>query len=262
MIKAIFCDLDGTLLNENNILSEETIETVHKLKEKNIYFFIATGRSYLAMKRYYIQLGLDTEIINYNGGVIHTNDGKKLFELTLDNSIARELIQYGRENQLYFHGFSDEKWYLEEYNDTAKAYGTKSQLEPHIINFDNMKNLNFNKFMFINDTEKTQIINNYVIDKYKNSIYKGLSSPTFLEIMNPNVSKGNAIKILLEKYKFDPSEIMSFGDAENDIEMLTGVKYGVAMGNATDFVKSNVKYIADKNSNNGVAKFINKFFNL
>ena len=122
MIKAIFSDLDGTLLNENNSLSEATINAVKKLKEKNIKFFIATGRSLNAMKRFYDQLELDTEIINYNGAVIHDKDGNKLFELTLNDEISRELIDYGRKENLYFHGFSNEQWYLENYNDTAKAY--------------------------------------------------------------------------------------------------------------------------------------------
>lgn len=262
MIKAVFSDLDGTLLNESNNISEETIKMAEKLKEKNIKFFIATGRSYLAMKRFYEQLNLDTEIINYNGGVIHNSKGEKLFELTLDDTIARELIQYGRENNLYFHGFSNEKWYLETYNETAKAYAEKSQLKENIINFDNMEELNFNKFMFINSPEKTQEINSYIMKKYKNTIYKGLSSPTFLEIMNPHVSKGNGIRFLLEKYGFSSDEVMAFGDAENDLEMLSAVKYGVAMENANDIVKSKVSFIAPKNTDNGVYKFISNFLEL
>ena len=262
MIKAVFSDLDGTLLNENGTVSEETKKMIEKLKKAGIKFFIATGRSFLAMKRFYDHLELDTEIVNYNGAVIHNSDGGKIFELTLDDSVARELIDYGRKNNLYYHGFSNEKWYLEDYNDTAKAYGAKSQLQENIINFDNMPKLDFNKMMFINDAETTKIVDSYVIEKYKNKIYKGLSSPTFLEIMNPSVSKGNSVKILLEKYGFHPDEVMAFGDAENDLEMLFSVKYGVAMENANDEVKSKVNYIAPKNTENGVALFLEDFLKL
>ena len=256
MIKAIFSDLDGTLLNENNSLSEATINAVKKLKEKNIKFFIATGRSLNAMKRFYDQLELDTEIINYNGAVIHDKDGNKLFELTLNDEISRELIDYGRKENLYFHGFSNEQWYLENYNDTAKAYSEKSKLKENVINFDDMKNLNFNKFMYINSPEKTQEINSYIIKKYNNKIYKGLSSPTFLEIMHPNVSKGNGINFLLKKYGLNPENVMAFGDAENDLEMLFSVKYGIAMENANEEIKSKVKYVAGRNSEDGVINFI------
>ena len=262
MIKAVFSDLDGTLLNENGTVSEETKKMIKKLKKAGIKFFIATGRSFLAMKRFYDHLELDTEIVNYNGAVIHNSDGGKIFELTLDDSVARELIDYGRKNNLYYHGFSNEKWYLEDYNDTAKAYGAKSQLQENIINFDNMPKLDFNKMMFINDAETTKIVDSYVIEKYKNKIYKGLSSSTFLEIMNPDVSKGNAVKFLLEKYGFQPDEVIAFGDAENDLEMLFSVKYGVAMENANDEVKSKVNYIAPKNTENGVALFLEDFLKL
>ena len=262
MIKAVFSDLDGTLLNENGTVSEETKEMIEKLKKAGIKFFIATGRSFLAMKRFYDQLELDTEIVNYNGAVIHNSDGTKIHELTLNDSIARELIDYGRKNNLYYHGFSNEKWYLEDYNDTAKAYGEKSQLQENVVNFDNMPKLDFNKMMFINDAETTKIVDSYVIEKYKNRIYKGLSSPTFLEIMNPDVSKGNAVKFLLEKYDLQPDEVMAFGDAENDLEMLFSVKYGIAMENADDDVKSKVNYIAKKNTENGVALFLKDFLKL
>ena len=64
MIKAVFSDLDGTLLNENGTVSEETKEMIEKLKKAGIKFFIATGRSFLAMKRFYDHLELDTEIVN------------------------------------------------------------------------------------------------------------------------------------------------------------------------------------------------------
>ena len=262
MIKAVFSDLDGTLLNENGAISEETKKMIEKLKKAGIKFFIATGRSFLAMKRFYDHLELDTEIINYNGAVIHDSEGKKIFELTLDDSIARELIDYGRKNNLYYHGFSNEKWYLEDYNDTAKAYGAKSQLQENVINFDDMPKLDFNKMMFINDMDTTKIVDSYVVEKYKNKIYKGLSSPTFLEIMNPDVSKGNGIKFLLEKYGFHTDEVIAFGDAENDLEMLFSVKYGVAMENANDDVKSKADYIAKKNSENGVALFLEEFLKL
>ena len=262
MIKAVFSDLDGTLLNENGTISEETKKMIEKLKKAGIKFFIATGRSFLAMKRFYDHLELDTEIINYNGAVIHDSEGKKIFELTLDDSIARELIDYGRKNNLYYHGFSNEKWYLEDYNNTAKAYGAKSQLQENVINFDDMPKLDFNKMMFINDVDTTKIVDSYVVEKYKNKIYKGLSSPTFLEIMNPDVSKGNGIKFLLEKYGFHPDEVIAFGDAENDLEMLFSVKYGVAMENANDDVKSKADYIAKKNSENGVALFLEEFLKL
>ena len=77
--------------------------------------------------------------------------------------------------------------------------------------------------------------------------------------MNPNVSKGNGINFLLKKYGLNPENVMAFGDAENDLEMLFSVKYGIAMENANEEIKSKVKYIAGKNSEDGVIKFISDF---
>jgi len=51
MYKAVISDLDGTLLNENHQINEFTIETVKKVVEKGIKFYIATGRSYFGAKK-------------------------------------------------------------------------------------------------------------------------------------------------------------------------------------------------------------------
>ena len=68
--------------------------------------------------------------------------------------------------------------------------------------------------------------------------------------------------ILSDAYGFQPDEVIAFGDAENDLEMLFSVKYGVAMENANDEVKSKVNYIAPKNTENGVALFLEDFLKL
>ena len=263
MIKAVFSDLDGTLLNSKHEVSNFTVETVKKLKEKNIKFFIATGRSLTAMLPYYEKLGLDTEIISYNGGVVYNNNFEKIFEMTLDDAISRELIKTGREKNLYFHGFSNEKWLLENYSEMAVIYKGVTSLKENIVNFDELKELNFNKFMYVNDEETTQKMYKYIADRFGKEVYYGLSKPMFLEIMNPNVSKGKAVKFVLEKYNLLPEETMAFGDAENDLDMLSSVKYGTAMSNSKDDVKSHSKYITDhSNEEDGVAKHLKKFLEI
>ena len=72
-------------------------------------------------------------------------------------------------------------------------------------------------------------------------------------------NKGNALRILCEKLGISPDEVMAMGDAENDLEMLRFVGYSVAMGNASDEVKSVARYETDTNDRHGVAKAIRKY---
>ena len=55
-------------------------------------------------------------------------------------------------------------------------------------------------------------------------------------------------------FGFELAEVMAFGDSDNDIEMLSGVGIGVAMGNAKSSVKELAHYTTDSNNNDGIFK--------
>lgn len=86
-----------------------------------------------------------------------------------------------------------------------------------------------------------------------------MSTPTFCEICASGVSKGNAVKYVADMYGIKKEEIMSCGDQNNDIELLTCAGIGVAMGNATETLKSYADYITDTVNNDGVVKAVERF---
>ena len=80
-----------------------------------------------------------------------------------------------------------------------------------------------------------------------------------IDIIPQNVSKGHAIEILMDKLDISADEIMAFGDAENDIEMLKKVKYGYVMENAKDFMKEQFQWIAPSFNDEGVLEVIEHY---
>ena len=72
-------------------------------------------------------------------------------------------------------------------------------------------------------------------------------------------TKASALSRLAEILDIQPSEIMAMGDANNDIEMLQFAGLGVAMGNASDYVKSLADSITSSNEEDGVARAIEKY---
>ena len=85
------------------------------------------------------------------------------------------------------------------------------------------------------------------------------SAAQFTEFMALGVSKAGAIKILAEKFGIDNAQIMAIGDSENDLQMITSVGCGVAMGNAVDAVKKVSPHITDTCENDGFAKAVYKY---
>ena len=94
-----------------------------------------------------------------------------------------------------------------------------------------------------------------VYDKY--TVVK--SAPFFLEFLNKKVNKGTGVELLASHLGVKQDEIITMGDAGNDLHMIEYAGMGIAMGNATDDIKAIANYITDSNSEDGVAKAIEKF---
>ena len=85
------------------------------------------------------------------------------------------------------------------------------------------------------------------------------SQPVIYEAMPSGVTKAFALERLAKQLDVNPQEIMAIGDANNDIEMLEYAGLGVAMGNASEHVKSLADAVTDSCEENGVATAIEKF---
>ena len=85
------------------------------------------------------------------------------------------------------------------------------------------------------------------------------STPYFLEFLNKEVNKGTGVKLLADHLGVKQEEVMTFGDAENDLDMIVYAGMGVAMANGFEEVKEAANYITDSNEEDGVAKAIEKF---
>lgn len=77
-----------------------------------------------------------------------------------------------------------------------------------------------------------------------------------MDMMCKQVSKGNALSDIQSLLQVSPAETMAFGDYQNDISMFTKADYSYAMGQASDFVKQQARFVAPPNTENGVVRTI------
>lgn len=108
--------------------------------------------------------------------------------------------------------------------------------------------------LYINNKTNLKVINKSFdyLNEVKNRYY-------FFDIVNNNVSKGNAIKYLLKVLNINKENSICFGDSINDIEMFKSVGISVAMGNSIKEIKNIADYITDTNDNDGISKFFDKY---
>ena len=84
-------------------------------------------------------------------------------------------------------------------------------------------------------------------------------SDTGIDIIPKEGGKSAGIRKYLEEQGLDRSEVMAFGDGENDIEMIRFAGIGVAMGNAAESVKAAADYVTDTIDNDGIEKALRHF---
>ncbi len=257
MIKLIVSDMDGTLLNDKSELSNSFHKTLKLLKEKNILFMAASGRFYNQLCANFEEIEDDIIFAAHNGAVLQRkNSDKSLYECKVKYQDYKNIIDFARKRGLNLM-ISDKEYAIlenpkEEFVKIFEDYGMLFEVvdDLHKLNRDIYKVTFFCKEGISNSlVEDIKSIKNDNLDIV-------ISGDGWLDLMQKGSSKGNAIRIIQEDYGILPEETMVFGDHFNDISMFSRAKYSYAMGNAHEYIKSEAKYIAKANYENGVEEAI------
>lgn len=269
--KLICIDMDGTLLGENHTVSNENKEALKKATELGVKVAITTGRLFTSAKAYSDLVGVEAPIISSNGAYIREKDKEEI--------IYQSLIS--KENLEKIYSIIKKYDFLTYFN-TSDTVITEIEL-PETHGYKIM-----NKKLPEDKRVKIELVKDFkeVFKQYEDKILKAIcidvnnsgnleklrreleelnefeivsSWANNIEIMNKETSKGEGVEILSEILGVKREEVICIGDGENDLSMINYAGLGVAMGNASDYVKKQADYITDTNTNNGVAKVIDKF---
>jgi Cof subfamily protein (haloacid dehalogenase superfamily) len=124
-----------------------------------------------------------------------------------------------------------------------------------------VNNTGAHKIMCMGEKEFITKFYNKLENKFSNEIHLYRSKDSYIEIAPKQISKRSAIEFLIaSEYRLHMSEVMSFGDNYNDIEMLEASGIGIAVGNARDEVKSKADKIIGDAKEDGVANYLNHYF--
>jgi Cof subfamily protein (haloacid dehalogenase superfamily) len=264
MYKAVFIDIDGTLLKSDETISEATFTIIQKLKEKNVLVVLVSARPFSAIVPIAEEIGLhNLPVASLNGAYISSN-GKKIFNSIIDVDITtriHEKLQQYNATPIYYEQL---QWFS-EFQNISTDYEQKITTVPITIQpFNNTlrnwkhKNTGPNKIQVIAKATVINEIQNDLKEQFSNYLTISTSRSTYLEVVNIEASKLNAVKLLIDHFNINQQETVAIGDNFNDKEMIAFAGFGIAMGNAPDEVKAAANYIADTNNNDGVAKALKK----
>jgi len=258
--KAIAVDLDGTVLLPDASLSGRTIDTLQACLKLGLPVLFSTGRSPIATTRYAEALGVTGPMVFYNGAaVVDVPSWKVLHTTPVDAELVAACLKIARRADIHFQGFlTGDRLIFERDRPECQIYYQRTGLRGEFANFDDVLANGgvFYKCMFIAESAILDGTEREIDELLGDTVYRTRSHHNMLEIMAPGISKGASLLRALALRGIDPSGVIAFGDAENDIPMLQAAGLGVAMGNSTQVVKDAALDIALPNTDDGVAVYL------
>ena len=263
------CDMDGTLLNSNGVISKENEVALKKLKQLGLEVIIATGRVDLMVKSFIKQLDLKGPVISCNGGLVrNTETGEVIYSKIMDKISVKKIITYCINYNVDYIIYAADIVYYNKNNPLGKKYenlnkvlSKDSQLPMKYIDnkiIENINDIDALKILLVCENhEEVTLLQKYFL-KYGNLTVVS-SAECLLDIMASNISKGNALQILSRKLEVDLSKVIVFGDNYNDMEMFKCSGMPIAMENAVEDIKLRAKYITKSNNESGIAYAINNY---
>ncbi|USK69158.1 HAD family hydrolase [Peribacillus asahii] len=253
-VRAIFIDMDGTLLKASNYISRRNMEAIYRLINQGVKVFLATGRHYEVTAPYHKEIGLRTPMICLNGAAIHAAETGRVMQMRTVRLNEERFHHLTAESPYNVIIHTANGLYCKETNEEIDYWTKVGQIPPRYIG--DLRQANYH-------------------DVLKYSVRTGAPSPELtalfkkeaevidwndgFEIVAPNVSKWSAIKSLLTEFGISPNEVVAIGDGPNDIEMLRHVGIGAAMGNASEKVKESADIVTGHHENDGLAEFIERY---
>ena len=287
-IQLIAMDMDGTLLRKDNTISKKTIEYLIEIQKNGVTLVLASGRSYSRLISYAKELKMDVYggyLIEVNGVAIYdVKANKRTIRTRMPIQDAKDLFTYFTKWNVEYLGYLDRGVF--DYNPTAlleeKAMyrkehhldenhpwtsGTFRFMDDFRSGYPDIRTITtadeideeLNKVVITYHEEEIRTIAAIASKELKDRYWLGLTSPTWLEITMPTVTKGQGLQEISTITKIPLENMMAFGDGENDIDLLETAGLGVAMGNALDSVKAKADAITKTNEEDGILEAVKKY---
>ena len=238
--KIIALDVDGTLVKDDSYPSDTTINEIRKLNQEGYKIVLTTGRSYLGAKDLYETLQLKTPAVFCNGYYVYDPINKKVLH---EVRIPREFI-YKILNHPKFNNLLDN--IILEYQEQSYTYKPiKWQGNPIVGDFYKTLPLDPTSCVLVVKNRECQELTKQMIEEINSEYSYRYWGDHFGEVYKKDVSKSTGIEIILKYYNKTFDDLIFFGDAQNDLEILQKAKIGVAMKNAKEFIKQKADQITE-----------------
>ncbi len=254
MIKLIASDMDGTLLDENSHVPEETFELIHQLRQKGVVFVASSGRRYNTLRWLFEPVADEMDYVASLGGEVYA-DGKLLdLEVFSHASVLKLCEICGSFDCLHIALYDEEHTFL--LDDLSEYVREVDKDLPNAQRVDDPPEPTTDIIKIGICCERPNDIMDmaYVLERELGDLFTFMPSGSkWIDVTPSIVNKATGLDQILRYRGIKPSEVMCFGDSMNDYHILRHVGHPMVMANARYAVRQTPgATIIDSNVHHGV----------
>lgn len=256
MIKAIFFDIDGTLVSfKTHQVPQETKDAIRQLREKGIKVFVATGRM-LKMVEVLNDIEFDG-YITYNGSCcVDFTKENVIFKNTVPQNELDALVERLKWDHFPVSFMCRDEMYVNDLAEIVTRVAKVVEVEPPVERpvEEIIKEDVYQLCIYVDEPHLQRIL-----EETLPGCVGMRWIEYFADVNVRGMNKQLGIDRILEHFNIPLECAMAFGDGGNDIPMLEHVPYSVAMGNANDAVKASAAYVTADVDDGGVVKALQHY---
>lgn len=276
-LKAIILDIDGTLLNDDNLIDPRTKNKLIEAQEKGIKVILASGRPTTGILPLAEELEMDTYegyIIAYNGSSVYdVKTEEVVFNQAIPTDLAKAILNHLAEfNVVPMVDHKDYMYVSDAYPDmeifTPTGHSNIVHYETRNGNFKIHEVDDFstvikepvNKILVTAEPDYLSKHYEAMREPFLEQITAAFSTPFYYEFTDQGIDKAKALHEVFPKMGIDAKNMIAFGDGQNDRSIIEYAGIGVAMGNAVSEIQEIADEVTLTNVEDGIAEFLDRFF--
>ena len=256
-------DLDGTVLRQDLVITERTLDAMRKLRKLGSRLVVATGRQYEGAREqaHRLEFRGQEPVICYGGAMIRSMEGETFLHSTIDRELGVKVLEWAEERGLHVRIFLDGRIISSPRTTTLLKYLNHPEVvEVSVVDSpaEWLRNEaeNPTKIVFIDYPDHIGGWLEEAREAFSGHLFVTRSLPHYVEVGGLEGTKSHALEFLCGRWEIEPHRTLAFGDADNDIDMLRFAGRGVVVGGMTEAVREAGDAVVPSVYEDGVAFYV------
>jgi Cof subfamily protein (haloacid dehalogenase superfamily) len=260
-IRLLLADVDGTLVTQQKVLTQQAITAVRALHDAGILFAITSGRPPRGMSMLIEPLQLSTPIAAFNGGLVVEPDMTVVEERVVPEQLVSPVIDLMDSFGLTTWIYRGPDWYVLDVKGPHVDHEAATvQFRPTPVEAFAGLTKDVAKIVGVtDDRDAIERATTACREQFGDHVSAAQSQPYYLDVTHPDANKGSVATSLSLRYDIPPEEIATIGDMPNDILMFGHSGLSIAMGNASADVQRAARRVTASNEEEGFATAVDRF---